>query len=226
MTPLRTLAALLLALPPCCGCSGSPVRDDRAPAVDGAALTEAAAAPAAAERLRRMNSRRSELLDEVGGLDEAVPQLYRRDDQDGPSAAARAVEAYADEQSLESVLYAQAALGADPGNPARQRLLKVLEAKTGLPGDPDGILPLTALIQHERQKADQAFFDQRFGAALQACRKVLLLTPEDSRAWVRLGSIQFALGDLPRAEAAYRKARALDPKDAEVVVFMNEHGWQ
>ncbi|MFH1726285.1 MAG: tetratricopeptide repeat protein [Elusimicrobiota bacterium] len=175
--------------------------------------------------LRKVNTRRSGLLAELGKLDAPSPELYSDEGGDGPLHAGLAIESFAAGENMKAVLYAQAALGADPGNGARRTLLRVLEKRTGIKADPDGVLPLHALVHHELRQASQAFFDRRFGAAIQACRRALLLAPDDSRAWTKLGSAQYALGNERRARTSLRKALELNPDDRSLSRFIEERGW-
>lgn len=183
------------------------------------------AAPVSPEESARVNARRAEILGHVGGA-AALTELLRADDQDGPLLAGLALEAYASGAELKAVLFAQAALGADPGNGARRRFLQAVASATGIPFDPEGVLPPAALVQHELTRAETAFFDRRFGAAAQFCRRALLVAPEDVSAWTRLGSSLYAVGDEERAKQAYTKAAALKPGDETLTKFMAERGWR
>ncbi|MBI3296828.1 MAG: tetratricopeptide repeat protein [Elusimicrobia bacterium] len=187
-------------------------------------LKAGASAPSSSQAAEKLNLRRGRLLERLGGAG-SFSELLRLDDFNGPLLAGESIEAYAEGSELKAVLLSQAALGADPGNGARRRLLKVLEDLTGIPADPEGLLPLDALVQHELSGAEQAFFDRRFGAAIQACRRALLLLPENRSAWLRLGSSYYALGDEARAREAWGRARGLDPADPALARFLAEKGW-
>lgn len=184
----------------------------------------AAALTAPAGDRSRADARRTALLARLGDAS-ALNELLRADDLDGPLLSGTALEAYAEGSELKAVLFAQAALGADLGNAARRKLLNILAAETGIPFDPEGVLPPAALVQHELSRAEAAFFEKRFGAAAQFCRRALLVSPEDSGAWTRLGSTYFAVGDETRARQAYAKALTLDPDDPTLTRFMTERGW-
>lgn len=164
----------------------------------------------------------------IQDLDLAERPLRRADLYRGGESAAlwveRALEAFVAREDLRAVLFAQAALGADPGNEARRILLRSLSSRTGIDVDPEGVLPLPSLVQHELRKADEAFFAQRFGAAIQACRRALLLDADLAKAWVRLGSAHYAVGERRPARLAYKKALALEPGDAELARFLRESG--
>ncbi|MBI2362142.1 MAG: tetratricopeptide repeat protein, partial [Elusimicrobia bacterium] len=169
--------------------------------------------------------RRRLILDRLGGM-EAFNELLRPDDLDGPLLAGNALEAFAQGSELRAVLLAQAALGADPGNGARRRLLKAVSEETGIAADPEGTLPLRALVQHELSRSEAAFFEGRYGPAVQACRRALLLDPDDAMAWLRLGSSYYALGDESRARAAWDRARRLKADDPALSRFLAERGWE
>lgn len=180
--------------------------------------------PATEAKAARVNERRSALLKRIGDA-AALSELLRADDLNGPLLAGIALESYAEGAELKAVLFAQAALGADPGNGMRRRFLHAVASETGIAFDPEGVLPPAALVQHELTRAETAFFDRRFGAAAQFCRRALLVAPEDVTAWTRLGSSLYAVGDEERARQAYVKARSLRPGDESLAKFMAERGW-
>lgn len=189
------------------------------------------APPSAAEALTappgdrsRTDARRAALLARLGDA-AALNELLRADDLDGPLLSGTALEAYAEGSELKAVLFAQAALGADLGNSSRRKFLNILATETGIPFDPEGVLPPAALVHHELARAEAAFFEKRYGAAAQFCRRALLVSPEHAGAWTRLGSTYYAVGDEARARQAYAKALSLDPDDPTLTKFLTERGW-
>ncbi|MEE8424648.1 MAG: hypothetical protein V3S11_02405 [Elusimicrobiota bacterium] len=184
-------------------------------------LTKEERAAREAERKKR----RKEILKAVGEHEDPFAELLRTDGYSGPLMASSAVEAFAQGRNLAAVLFAQAAVGADPGNGSRRRLLSAISKATDIPADPEGLLPLEALVHLELKRADSAFFNERFGDAIQRSRRVLLLDDSKTGAWLRLGSAHYALGERKRARRAYGKASLLDPKDKTLTRFMAERGW-
>lgn len=170
-------------------------------------------------------SRRVDLLRSAGISEAELEQLLEPDSYGGETHAAEAIEAYTSGEELKALLLAQAAAGAEPGSGPRRRLLKGIEDKTGLKADPDGILPVSGLVHLELQHADEAFFAERYGAAVQSCRRALLLQPDNAEAFKRLGSAHYALQDAASAKEAYQKALELSPKDEELKAFMREKGY-
>lgn len=171
------------------------------------------------------NARREKILEQLGDKEIPLAKLLKPDAFDGPIAAGNAIEAYANGENLRAVLFAHAALGADPGNKTRRRMLQVLIKKTGIPYDPHAILPMGSLIHQELSHAETAFFEERFGEAIQRCRRALLLNDRHAEAWVRLGSAHYAAGEPQRAKEAYRHALALKPNNQELRAFMLKRGW-
>jgi tetratricopeptide (TPR) repeat protein len=228
-SPAVALAVPALLLLGSCrtGRPSDPLTRGAAQEVRGSGLPGSAARGAeAGEALdAHADARRAELLAEAGGGHDLLAEALRSDDFGGPVTTGEAIEAYAEGRELKAVLLAQAALGADPGNGARRRLLSALEKKTGLKADAEGILPMDGLVHLELKRAEEAFFSERFGAAVQACRRVLLLDPDSRDAWLRLGSAHYALGDEDRAKAAYLRARQLEPGDAGLDRFLETRGW-
>lgn len=152
--------------------------------------------------------------------------LLRADEYEGSLDAGRAVEAFAAGEDLKALLFAQAAVGADPGNTARRSLLHQIAAKTGLTPDPEGELPRRALLAYELSAAGNAFFEERFGEALQRARRAILLDERSADAWKRKASAELALGDEARAKASYAQALALDPDDERLDRFLEGRGWK
>lgn len=216
---MRRAALLAAALAAACA-----PRTARVPVPPPAPPSVAAVLTAPPGDLSRTDARRAALLARLGDA-AALGELLRPDDLDGPLLSGTALEAYAEGSELKAVLFAQAALGADLGNSTRRKLLNILALETGIPFDPEGVLPPAALVQHELSRAEAAFFEKRYGAAAQFCRRALLISPEDAGAWTRLGSTYFAVGDETRARQAYAKALTLDPDDPTLTKFLTERGW-
>ncbi|MFA5139269.1 MAG: tetratricopeptide repeat protein [Elusimicrobiota bacterium] len=177
--------------------------------------------PAAADAA----ARRVDLLRSAGISEAELKRALELDPYGGEAQAAEAIEAYASGEELKAMLLAQAAAGAEPGSGPRRKLLKGLEEKTGIEADPAEILPLPGIVHLELQRAEEAFFAEKYGAAVQACRKALLLEPGNAQAWTRLGSAHHALGDAVSANEAYQKALVFSPKDDELRAFMKERGY-
>jgi len=137
-----------------------------------------------------------------------------------------ALDAYVRRQPLQAVLFAQAAVGEDPDNEARRLLLSALARRTGVDADPQGLLPLSVLVEYELRSAEDAFFDRRFGSAAQHCRRALLLEPGSAKAWQKLGSALYAQGEEAQAREAYRRALRADPRDERLHAFLQEKGWE
>lgn len=184
-------------------------------------LAEEERAAQEAERKKR----RKEILKAVSESKDPFAELLRIDGYSGPLMAGSAVEAFAQGRNLAAILFAQAAVGADPGNGSRRRLLSAISRATEIPADPEGLLPLEALIHLELKRADAAFFNEKFGEAIQHSRRVLLLDDSKTGAWLRLGSAHYALGERRRARRAYGTASLLDPQDKTLTRFMAERGW-
>lgn len=201
-----------------------------APGVEPRSAAPAAPADPAADG--RVGVRRSMLLQDLrtnfpADFSDANPLggLLRADEYEGALDAGRAIEAFASGDDLKSLLFAQAAVGADPGNTARRSLLHWISKKTGVRPDPEGELPRRALLAYELSAAGGAFFEERFGEALQRARRAILLDESSAEAWKRKASAELALKDEGRARASYKKARELDPDDERLDRFLSERGW-
>jgi len=190
-------------------------------------VAESTSAPAAESAVPEGRARLDALLNQVSlGEKKVRTEDLLIDDRPGGGEARNSLFSYMEGDNMKAVLMAQAAVGADPDNETRQALLLTLSRATGISIDSDGLLPLPALVQYELRRAEVAFFDQRYGAAIQSSRRALLLDPKNSMAWQRLGSAHYALGQEKEAKEAYKRALELEPNDFHLRVFMAEKGWK
>lgn len=192
------------------------------PAAEPTGGTGAAEPPSPSLELQRLSRLLAELG--LGERDPAREEELFKDETRGGAWVRTALDAYLRRDDLRAVLFAQAAVGDDPGNETRRSLLAALLKRSGIEPDPQGLLPLPGLLQHELRLSETAFFEQRYGASAQHSRRALLLDPESAKAWQRLGSAQYALGQNDEAGSAWRKALALDPSDERLRAFLREKG--
>jgi tetratricopeptide (TPR) repeat protein len=66
-----------------------------------------------------------------------------------------------------------------------------------------------------------SIYEGRYDLAIQGCRLVLELEPENVLALKRLGSAYFAMGRKDMAKQTWERALKIDPKDAELRQFVN-----
>jgi tetratricopeptide (TPR) repeat protein len=71
-------------------------------------------------------------------------------------------------------------------------------------------------VQLKLFKCEQLFQQQQFDLALKECRDVLQINPREPLAYVRMGSIYYALGMKSEAVKAWSFAQDLAPEDREV----------
>lgn len=213
-----TAAATAMAV----GCRTAPDKAGAPGDAAGDAIEAADSGAPSDEKSRRR--RRKKILGETGA-DDPFRDLYREDEFDGARLSGLAIDAFGAGQDHKAILLAQAALGADPGNGSRRKLVEMIEKKTGLRHDPEGVLHLNALVHYELKRADEAFFKERFGSAVRYCRRALMLAPNSGPALRKLGSAHYALGEKNKARAAYERALALDPGDPRLRRFLVERGW-
>jgi hypothetical protein len=76
---------------------------------------------------------------------------------------------------------------------------------------PAGEIPVTARQQSYLQAALDLETSGQETAAASAYRSATLRWPENARAWLALGNLQYAAGEYERAEASYRQALEGDP---------------
>ena len=138
--------------------------------------------------------------------------------------AYQVVLAYLANEGDRAVLLAHAGLGLESGSGAMQRLLDAVAQLSGREKDRDQVLPPGQLAALKMRQAVEAVYARRFPSAVQLLREALWLDPNNVLAWTRLGSAYFAMGDRPRAGAAYEKALELDPANEKLKQFMQAQG--
>ncbi|MBI3297576.1 MAG: tetratricopeptide repeat protein [Elusimicrobia bacterium] len=170
-----------------------------------------------AARLRRL----------VKELDlEAHPGDQESFRQDNPAAfmVYQVVSAWLDGEEDRAMLLAHAAAGTINRHAGYRRLLDAMGRLTGRKVDRDSILPPARLAALRMKQGVDAVYQRRFPAAVESLRDALWLEPNNAAAWTRLGSAYFAMGDKPRAAAAWKKALEINPGDEKLKAFMSAQG--
>ena len=141
---------------------------------------------------------------------------------DGQAAliAQQAIEAYLIGEEDRAMVLAHAAQGSETRDPAYRRLLEGLAKLTGRKVERDQLLPPGRLAALKMKQGVEAVYQRRFEVATEILRESLWLDPSNVLAWTRLGSAYFAMGDKPRAKAAWTKALELNPADQTLRNFM------
>ena len=157
---------------------------------------------------------------------ESHPEDVESFRQDNPASfmAYTVVTAWLDGEEDRAMLLAHATAGTVSRNGAYRRLLEAMSRLTGRKVDRDAILPPARLAALRMKQGVDAVYQRRFGPAVEALRDALWLEPNNAAAWTRLGSAYFAMGDRPRAGAAWKKALELNPADEKLKQFMAAQG--
>lgn len=146
--------------------------------------------------------------------------------QDNPAAfmAYTVVSAFLDGEEDRAMLLAHATAGTVNRHGGYRRLLDAVSQLTGRKVDRDSILPPARLSALRMKQGVDAVYQRRFPVAVEALRDALWLEPNNAMAWTRLGSAYFAMGDKPRAAAAWKKALEINPADEKLKAFMTAQG--
>jgi tetratricopeptide (TPR) repeat protein len=121
----------------------------------------------------------------------------------------------------------------DPHNLYIERLLTLTGWKEGLDDPKDaarGSLPAFVdvdPIKLKLFKTEEYFQKQQWDMALKECREILEINPREVMAYVRMGSVFYALGMKERARQAWTYVEKIDPSNPEVqkaVNFMRQSG--
>lgn len=160
------------------------------------------------------------------GLDGNSSRRGGYTDSAGPAgkAARAAIAAFVDGRDVEATLEAAVAVGEAPQDEAYRVLLAAMTRRSGLQVPREELLPRSALVQLKLQRAERAVAERRYGEAARECQEAVWLAPNNALAWTRLGSTRWASGEPEKARAAFERALALDPQNAEVREFMRAKG--
>ncbi|MBI5595920.1 MAG: tetratricopeptide repeat protein [Elusimicrobia bacterium] len=157
---------------------------------------------------------------------EAHPEDVETFLQDNPASfmAYTVVGAWLEGEEDRAMLLAHATAGTVNRSGAYRRLLDAMSRLTGRKVDRDSVLPTARLAALRMKQGVDAIYQRRFGPAAESLRDALWLEPNNAAAWTRLGSAYFAMGDRPRAAAAWKKALELNPADEKLKQFMAAQG--
>ncbi|TPW21740.1 MAG: hypothetical protein FD126_384 [Elusimicrobia bacterium] len=146
--------------------------------------------------------------------------------QDSPAAfmAFQVIGAWLDGEEDRAMLLAHATAGTINRHGGYRRLLESMAVLTGRKVDRDAILPPARLATLRMKQGVDSIYQRRFAPAVEALREALWLEPNNAVAWTRLGSAYFAMGDKPRAGAAWKKALEINPADEKLKTFMAAQG--
>jgi tetratricopeptide (TPR) repeat protein len=137
--------------------------------------------------------------------------------------AQRAIASLLNGDLADAVLLAQVASGENRQTPVFQRLPQAMSLAARRPVVPADTLSVAAFTLDRQRQNNAALAQRRFTAAIEACRQMALVMPENELAWQRLGWAYLAAGRRRQARAAYDKALALDPHDQTLRDLIQEH---
>lgn len=138
--------------------------------------------------------------------------------------AHQAVMAFLDRDDALAVLLGHAAAGQDPKELSFIALLESLCALTRRDLRREDMLPTDSLVERRLMVLAKALYQRDYDGAIRAGKEAVMLNPQHTLAWTRLGSAYFASGNKLEASAAYRKALDLDPANQQLRAFMKAQG--
>jgi tetratricopeptide (TPR) repeat protein len=131
------------------------------------------------------------------------------------------VSKYVGAEYATSLLCLASALGAHPLDEQLRRFIRAVEKESGFVMDPDNVRPPDELVSLKLDRSEKAFHENRLTDALILCREAVLLAPNNSLGYKRLGSVYYARREADKAREAWVQAFALDPEDAELKDFLS-----
>jgi len=145
----------------------------------------------------------------------------------GPALLRRGMKYYLDQKYDRAMDVLNQAKTSDPQNKTVQRL-SGLAGFVGQPGTTasDGTQNLPKFteidpVKLKLFKTEEYFNSQQWDMALKECKEVIELSPNNVTAFIRLGSIFYAIGMHAEATQAWNHAKSISPNDPEVVKMMD-----
>lgn len=120
----------------------------------------------------------------------------------------------------DAMLLSEVAAGEAPRDSVFSRLPQAMAQAAGQGVARSQIMPVAAFIEDRQRRTNAALYAKRYSAAVEACRQVTLVVPDNALAWERLGSAYYRAGEARQAAAAYARSLKLDPSNARLREFI------
>ena len=134
----------------------------------------------------------------------------------------RAAKKYLDMRVEHCLQILRYLLTLDPGNAKVMALIQAIKAKEGIT-DPEPELPTGMnLVDKNLYDSLNYFYEGKYEKALKLAQDVLILEPNSSLAYKRIGSAFYAIGEIEKAVANWKKSIELDPTDEKLRQFVGK----
>ncbi|MCX7956357.1 MAG: tetratricopeptide repeat protein [Endomicrobia bacterium] len=136
----------------------------------------------------------------------------------------RGVNYYINGDNTSAVKVINYALSLSPNDTQIARLLNKIEEKTGVRAEKVESPAGTTIVDKLHNDSLIAFRKRDYATAVKLCEEILLLEPEDTLAYKRLGSAFYAMGEKDKAIQMWQQVLRLDPKDEKLKSMLENIG--
>lgn len=137
----------------------------------------------------------------------------------------KGVTAFIEGNNSDAGLLLNHALAYRPDDEKLMRLLSLVESAANVQTEKFPGLGPDEIIKMQLGKVQDYFRMEKYEEALKVCLDTVKLAPEMPAVRVKLGSVYYALRDIPKARKEYQKALELNPNDTVLKNFMRLQGW-
>jgi len=123
------------------------------------------------------------------------------------------------EHSLEILRYL---LTLDPGNAKIISLIQAVKSKEGIDKTEPELPTGMSLVDKKLYDSLNYFYEGKYEVSLKLAQDVLILEPNSSLAYKRIGSAFFTIGEMEKAVANWKKSLELDPTDEKLKQFVDK----
>src|SRR3989339_467404 len=159
------------------------------------------------------------MVDRLDVVSKVVAKASKDDKED--DLLRRAVLKYTEQRPQHALEILRYLLSLDPSNTRVQRLIKAIKDKEGMTQPEPEMAKGMTLVDQKLYQALNYFYEGRYDMAIKESQDVLLLEPNNSLAYKRIGSAFYALGDTEKSVQNWKKSLELDPSDEQLRSFID-----
>ena len=109
----------------------------------------------------------------------------------------------------------------DPLDQKAQRLLRLIGTMENIEDPRIRVAEGMSLVEYKLHKALQYFYDSKYAKVIEETNDVLVIDPTNAKAYKRMGSAFYSIGNEEKAVEAWKKSLQLNPADTNLRDFIN-----